>query len=311
MGHTWAQGPSIRPETSATVTRSTPCSGPSAVWRSRSPHAAAMLRLTGHRSVRLAFPAPSKSERAGLAATVELSGMESADGDNAGTTRPRPRLSDLMFRTPLHRAGPGMTSGNLSRPVVGVKIAHQDRGTSYLPLPAANDRDRREGSTTTLTASVLLSAMFRARPQTATRLDADSQGYWFESSRRSPSPRSGRVHSSPPAPGTMLDPWSRSPRARRVGFGVVIRVSSRSGCGHTEGHPRGGAERARECPSAHGRPVDHGPSRARHSSSENSRERMMNRTPSGASTENPLPRPLTTSTVRWVCFQYSNWEPDM
>ena len=30
---------------------------------------------------------------------------------------------------------------------------------------------------------------------------------------------------------------------------------------------------------------------------------MRNRTPSGASTENPLPRPSTTSTVRCVCFQ--------
>ena len=38
------------------------------------------------------------------------------------------------------------------------------------------------------------------------------------------------------------------------------------------------------------------------------RERMMKRTPSGASSEKPLPRPGTTSTVRWVCFQYSNCE---
>ena len=34
---------------------------------------------------------------------------------------------------------------------------------------------------------------------------------------------------------------------------------------------------------------------------------MRNRTPTGASTEKPDPRPGTTSTVRWVCFQYSYW----
>src|ERR1700677_1085496 len=38
---------------------------------------------------------------------------------------------------------------------------------------------------------------------------------------------------------------------------------------------------------------------------------MRKRTPSGASTEKPLPRPGTTSTVRWVCFQYSYWETDI
>jgi hypothetical protein len=43
---------------------------------------------------------------------------------------------------------------------------------------------------------------------------------------------------------------------------------------------------------------------SRISASVNKRERMMKRTPSGASTENPLPRPFTTSTVRCVCFQY-------
>jgi len=53
------------------------------------------------------------------------------------------------------------------------------------------------------------------------------------------------------------------------------------------------------------------PSRRSHSSSVNSRERMRNRTPSGASTENPLPRPFTTSTVRWVWRQYSYCDTDI
>lgn len=45
-------------------------------------------------------------------------------------------------------------------------------------------------------------------------------------------------------------------------------------------------------------------SRRRNSSSVSKRERIRKRTPSGASSENPLPRPGTTSTVRCVCFQY-------
>ena len=49
-----------------------------------------------------------------------------------------------------------------------------------------------------------------------------------------------------------------------------------------------------------GWPTAQCPRRRSHSSSVNSRERIRNRTPSGASTENPLPRPFTTSTVRWV-----------
>ncbi len=44
-------------------------------------------------------------------------------------------------------------------------------------------------------------------------------------------------------------------------------------------------------------------SRAAHSSSVNTLERIKKRTPSGASTEKPLPRPLTTSRVRWVPCQ--------
>ena len=48
-----------------------------------------------------------------------------------------------------------------------------------------------------------------------------------------------------------------------------------------------------------------------YSSSEKIRERMRKRTPSGASTEKPLPRPLRTSTVRWVCFQYSYYAAPM
>jgi hypothetical protein len=31
----------------------------------------------------------------------------------------------------------------------------------------------------------------------------------------------------------------------------------------------------------------------------------------GASTDKPLPRPATTSMVRWVCFQYSYWDADI
>lgn len=45
---------------------------------------------------------------------------------------------------------------------------------------------------------------------------------------------------------------------------------------------------------------------AAYSESVNKRERTRKRTPSGASRENPAPRPFTTSMVRWVCFQYSN-----
>ena len=36
------------------------------------------------------------------------------------------------------------------------------------------------------------------------------------------------------------------------------------------------------------------------------RERMRKRTPSALSSENMPPRPGTTSSVSWVCFQYSN-----
>jgi hypothetical protein len=42
------------------------------------------------------------------------------------------------------------------------------------------------------------------------------------------------------------------------------------------------------------------------SPSVSSLERTMKRLPSGASTEKPLPRPSTRSTVRCVYFQYSN-----
>ena len=45
------------------------------------------------------------------------------------------------------------------------------------------------------------------------------------------------------------------------------------------------------------------PPRGGRSPAHMSRERMRKRTPSGASTEKPLPRPATTSTVRWVCRQ--------
>jgi hypothetical protein len=43
--------------------------------------------------------------------------------------------------------------------------------------------------------------------------------------------------------------------------------------------------------------------RPAYSSSLKTRDRIRNRTPSGASTEKPAPRPGTTSMVRWVCFQ--------
>ncbi len=51
--------------------------------------------------------------------------------------------------------------------------------------------------------------------------------------------------------------------------------------------------------------------KARYSSSLNKRDRVRNRTPSGASSEKPPPRPGTTSIVRWVCCQYSNCGPPM
>jgi len=41
------------------------------------------------------------------------------------------------------------------------------------------------------------------------------------------------------------------------------------------------------------------------SSGSNTRERVMKRTPSGASNENPEPHPGTTSIRSWVCFQAS------
>ena len=43
----------------------------------------------------------------------------------------------------------------------------------------------------------------------------------------------------------------------------------------------------------------------------NSRERIRNRCPVGDSTLNPLPRPGTTSTVRWVWLQYANCDSDI
>lgn len=52
-------------------------------------------------------------------------------------------------------------------------------------------------------------------------------------------------------------------------------------------------------------PVDTA-ARSASSASVNSRDLIRNRTPSGASSEKPPPRPATTSRVRWVCFQYSN-----
>lgn len=45
-----------------------------------------------------------------------------------------------------------------------------------------------------------------------------------------------------------------------------------------------------------------------YSSSVNSRERTRKRTPSPFSSENMPPRPLTTSMISCVCFQYSNCE---
>jgi hypothetical protein len=42
-----------------------------------------------------------------------------------------------------------------------------------------------------------------------------------------------------------------------------------------------------------------------------SRLRIRKRTPSGASSEKPEPRPGTTSTVRCVCFQSSNCDFDI
>ncbi len=50
---------------------------------------------------------------------------------------------------------------------------------------------------------------------------------------------------------------------------------------------------------------------AAYSSSVSNRDRIMNRNPVGASSENPAPRPGTRSMVRWVCFQYSYCGADM
>ncbi len=47
-------------------------------------------------------------------------------------------------------------------------------------------------------------------------------------------------------------------------------------------------------------------SSSRVSAASKTRDRMRKRSPNGASTENPLPRPGTTSAVSCVCFQYSN-----
>ena len=43
------------------------------------------------------------------------------------------------------------------------------------------------------------------------------------------------------------------------------------------------------------------------SSSVNNLECIINRTPSGISREKLEPLPAVISTVKWVCFQYSNW----
>jgi hypothetical protein len=53
------------------------------------------------------------------------------------------------------------------------------------------------------------------------------------------------------------------------------------------------------------------PPRASSSSPASSRERIRNRTPSGGSTENPLPRPGTTSMDRCVCRRYANCAADI
>ena len=47
------------------------------------------------------------------------------------------------------------------------------------------------------------------------------------------------------------------------------------------------------------------------SSSVKRRLRVRNRSPSGASSEKPAPRPGTTSMISCVCFQYSNWAAPM
>ena len=48
-----------------------------------------------------------------------------------------------------------------------------------------------------------------------------------------------------------------------------------------------------------------------YSASENRRDLITKRIPNGISSEKLAPRPGTTSTVSWVCFQYSNWSCDM
>jgi hypothetical protein len=47
------------------------------------------------------------------------------------------------------------------------------------------------------------------------------------------------------------------------------------------------------------------------SSAVNTRDRVRKRIPSGASSENPAPRPGTASMMSWVCFHSANCAPPM
>ena len=114
-------------------------------------------------------------------------------------------------------------------------------------------------------------------------------------------------------------PATRSGRGRRP-RSRWCRRRGRSSSGHHAARPGGGGRAGTPGGGDPGAPADQVGSAgepmvtglsAADSSSVKSRDRMRKRTPSGASSENPAPRPGTTSSVRWVCFQYSNCGPLM
>jgi putative spermidine/putrescine transport system ATP-binding protein len=85
--------------------------------------------------------------------------------------------------------------------------------------------------------------------------------------------------------------WRRAVPEARASRGPRVATSSARQGGPRPGQPCGGG-------AASARRAD--------SSSVNTRLRVRKRTPSGASSEKPAPRPGTTSMMSWVCAQYSN-----
>lgn len=89
--------------------------------------------------------------------------------------------------------------------------------------------------------------------------------------------------------------------ARQLAAGVLPAASDELG-DRRGPQPSGRSRQTRVC----------GPSPKQSSSASVSmRDRMMKRLPVGPSTLNPAPRPGTTSIVRCVYFQYSNWASEM